>query len=103
MEVESDAVEERGGLVSFLGLPLEKERLEKAIAFSSFDELKRQEERTKFSEAREEEDHKFFRSGKTGHWREVLSEEQAAKLIEAHKDAMTRFGYLDADGKPQGI
>jgi hypothetical protein len=92
-----------GGLVSFLGLPPERERLEKAISFSSFDELKGQEERVKFTEAREEDDHKFFRYGKTGHWRDALSGEQAAKLIDAHRDAMTRFGYLDEKGEPQGI
>jgi hypothetical protein len=90
-------------LVAFLGLPAEPDRLAKAIEFSSFDELKGQEKKSKFKEARGNDDAAFFRGGKIGGWREVLSEAQVAQLIDAHRDAMRRFGYLSDDDEPQGI
>ena len=102
-DMQEKPLETFAGLVSFLGLPVEKERIEKAIAFCSFDELKEQESRTKFSESREEDDHQFFRSGKVGSWREALSKDQVAKVIACHRETMTHFGYLDAEGNPQGI
>lgn len=92
-----------GKLVEFLGLPLESDRLAKAIEFSSFDELKGQESQGKFKEARKDEDTPFFRRGEIGGWREVLNEAQAAQVIESHRDAMRRFGYLSDDDEPQGI
>jgi hypothetical protein len=92
-----------GAMVTFLGLPSEPERLAKAIEFSSFDELKGQESKGKFKEARKKDDTPFFRGGKAGGWREVLNAEQVKTLIEAHGDAMRRFGYLSDDDEPQDI
>jgi hypothetical protein len=92
-----------GAMVTFLGLPSEPERLAKAIEFCSFDELKGQESKGKFKEARKKDDTPFFRDGKTGGWREVLSAEQVKALIEAHRGTMRRFGYLSDDDEPQDI
>jgi hypothetical protein len=36
----------------------------------------------------------FFRQGKAGVWREVLSPSQAASIVEEHETVMRRFGYF---------
>ena len=87
------------GLSKFLGLPQDKERVKRAIKFSAFRELKKQENEGGFSEARPDGKARFFRQGKTGVWRGVLSDEQVARLIDAHGEIMTEFGYLSRDGK----
>ena len=99
-DLHRDPINTVGGLMKFLGLPPDRQRLEKAIRFSSFDQLQSQEAKEKFKEAREEEGSKFFRSGKTGGWQDVLSDQQVQTIIENHKDTMKRFGYLDEESKP---
>ena len=90
-----------GGIVRFLGLPEDRARLERAIAFSSFEELKRQEGAYGFEEARPDRKVRFFRQGKVGTWRKALSEEQAQRLIEAHREVMVELAYLTQDGEPK--
>lgn len=83
-----------GRVVRFLGLPFEEKRLEKAIAFSSFNELKRQEEQYSFREKPCYTEH-FFRKGEAGGWKNVLTVEQVRRVIAVHERVMSRFGYLD--------
>ncbi len=82
-----------GRLIWQLGGEPEPERLKRAIAFSSFDELAGQEAAAGYvaSGARGE---KFFREGRAGQWRERLSAAQAAAIEAAHGAVMRRFGYL---------
>ena len=87
-------------LSRFLGLPEEKARINKAIRFSTFGEMKKQESADGFVEARPDGKAKFFRSGKAGGWRKELSEAQIARIIEAHGEVMTQFGYLNQRGEP---
>jgi hypothetical protein len=89
-----------GGLARFLGLPKDLPRLKKAVRFSSFRELKAQEESRGFVEARPDGTTRFFRSGKAGTWRESLSPEQVERIIAANREVMERFGYLDETGTP---
>lgn len=89
------------GLSKFLGLPDDKERIKRAIKFSSFRELKKQENDSGFVEARPDGKARFFRQGKSGVWRGVLTDAQVAHLIEVHGEVMTEFGYLSRDGKPK--
>ena len=83
----------------FANLPDTKERIKKALKFCDFNVLKKQEkdhgfrEKIPFAES-------FFRKGKVGSWRETLSNEQAQKIIDDHRDTMSRFGYLDGNEKP---
>jgi len=86
-------------IVRFAGLDYEPARLTKALDFSSFGRLQAKERETSFRE-RSPHSKAFFRKGKVGDWRDVLTEEQADLLIEAHKDVMLRFGYLTPEGKP---
>ena len=91
------------GVIDFLQLPVERDRIKKAIDFSSFKELKKQEQDEQFVEGRKDGSAKFFRSGKVGGWRDVLTEEQANHLIEANKEMMIRLGYLSSSGQLRGI
>lgn len=84
-------------LVRFLGLPLEPDRLDKAIRFSAFDELAGQERAGGFVEARPDGRTRFFRVGRVGQGRTVLSTAQRDRLVAALGPVMARFGYR-ADG-----
>lgn len=81
-------------LSQFLGLAEERERILRAIRFSSFRELKRQEETAGFVEANPDGQNRFFRTGEAGSWRQALSEAHVRHLVEAHGEVMSAFGYL---------
>ncbi|GAB6039790.1 sulfotransferase domain-containing protein [Endothiovibrio diazotrophicus] len=83
----------------FLGLPDSAERVAKAIRFSDFRELARQEDEKRFKE-KPHQDVRFFRRGRSGTWREQLDEAQVRRLIADHGEVMRRFGYLDGEGNP---
>lgn len=67
--------------------------MERAIKFSSFKTLKKLEEKHGFKE-RSANAQRFFRAGKAGSWRDVLSAEQIERLVSDHREQMERFGYL---------
>ncbi len=82
-----------GALVQHLGVPLETERLQKAIRFSSFDEVSKQESDGGFAE-NPGKNKTFFTSGKAGVGEAALGADLVAKLKNDHRATMTRFGYL---------
>lgn len=88
-----------GAAAAFLGLPHDAERVQRAVEFSAFEELSRQEAEKGFRE-RPPRIEKFFLNGKTGGWREKLTAEQVSRIITDHGPMMRRFGYLDAEGQP---
>lgn len=90
-----------GALGRFLGLPNDPARLKRAIRFSSFRELKRQEAAGGFVEARPDGKARFFRQGKTGGWRAALDAGQVERVVTAHGEVMAEFGYLAKDGTPK--
>jgi hypothetical protein len=88
-----------GAVVKFLDLPLQQPRLRKAVRFTSFEELSKQEGAERFVEGHKD-GRAFFREGRVGAWRESLSAAQVARIIEAHRPLMRRFGYLDEADQP---
>ncbi len=88
-----------GELVRFLGLPKDMDRLKRAVRFSDFDELRAQEAKTRFIESRPDGKTPFFRDGRAGQWRDVLSPAQVESLIEANRAVMVKMGYLDEAGQ----
>lgn len=82
-----------GALVQHLGLPLDAERLDRAIRFASFDEVKGQEAKDGFTENPGKSE-TFFTSGKAGVWKKALREDLVEKLKSDHRETMKRFGYL---------
>ncbi len=81
----------------FLGLNPPRQRIEKAIRFSSFKTLKKQEEQQGFIE-RSSHSKAFFRAGKRDQWKSQLSEEQVRRIVERHREQMQRFNYV-----PKGL
>ncbi len=75
-------------------VPVDGDRLDRAIEFSSFDQLRSQEDDHGFVEKSRHADH-FFRSGQAGLWREQLAPDIVRLICERHAKVMQRFGYLD--------
>jgi hypothetical protein len=84
-------------LARFLRLAPTDEQLKRAIARSSFAELRRQEEAHGFNERPPTADQQFFRVGRAGQWREILSKKQIGEIYRSHAPAMQRFGYVMPD------
>lgn len=83
----------------FLGLADDEERIAKAVRFSSFEQIRDQEQEKGFNE-RSLHQEIFFRKGQVGEWQNVLSAAQVNKIVESHREMMARFGYLDEQGRP---
>lgn len=82
-----------GALARHLLLDATEQQLDLAIERSSFNELQQQEDEEGYTEKPETAE-RFFRSGKAGEWRSVLTEEQVGAIVKAHHLQMRRFGYL---------
>lgn len=81
-----------GKALEFIGLVPELDRLEKAIRFSSFDELSKQESTSGFAEKSPFAD-KFFASGQSGQWKTKLKDAQIQKVRRNHRKIMKKYGY----------
>ena len=81
------------GVLDHLNLKPPKDVLKRAIKNASFKVLRAQEARHGFVE-RSHLQERFFRKGTAGQWKTVLTEEQVARIVEAHGAQMKRFGYL---------
>jgi hypothetical protein len=82
-----------GGLARHLLLDPTLEQLADAIDRSSFTTLRAQEESEGFQE-RSSQPGRFFREGRAGQWKEVLTKEQVTRIVDDHGPQMARFGYL---------
>lgn len=77
--------------VEAAGWPVDPDKVQKAVDFSRFERLRAQEEEADFRERRGSSP--FFRSGRSGDWRDHLSEAHVARLVACHGEVMRRFGY----------
>jgi len=84
-----------GNLARFLGIDPPRERLQTAIDNSSFKALQRQERQHGFIERSEHS--RFFRQGRPGQWRSVLTKEQIERIVADHREQMERFDYIPKD------
>jgi hypothetical protein len=91
-----------GGLVQFLRLPVGRDRLLRAIEHSSFKSLRKLEEGMGFQE-RSTASKRFFRQGKAGAWRNVLTPAQVQAVVSFHEKQMRRFGYWPVKDWPAGV
>jgi hypothetical protein len=85
--------EEFTRICRFLDLRADTERVTKAVRFTDFDELQRQEQIQGFEE-KPLPTNRFFRTGRAEQWREALSAEQVAAVTQANREEMARFGYV---------
>jgi hypothetical protein len=68
-------------------------QLADAIDRSSFDKLRAQEDVDGFRE-RPRHAGRFFREGRAGQWKDILTAQQIDRIVRDHGEQMTRFGYL---------
>jgi hypothetical protein len=97
-DMKADPIRSFSDVIRFVGLEDDPKRIAKAVDFSRFERLKKQEEESGFSEKAPQAE-SFFRAGVSGSWREVLAGPLAAKLIKDHGSVMKRFGYLTEAGE----
>jgi hypothetical protein len=85
--------------LEFLELKYSNADIKRAIRFSAFNELQKQEKKSGFKE-KAPLSKMFFRKGKVGSWREELVPELTQKIISQHFYIMKKFGYLDQSNNP---
>lgn len=76
-----------------LGRPLDPIALEHALTQTNFTYLQAQEKANGYYGATNGQ---FFNHGSCGHWREILSKDQAHRIETRHAGIMEQLGYLDA-------
>ena len=81
-------------LLGHIGMPVDKARLEKAIRFSSFDEVTKQEATAGFVEGSPNSE-RFFAKGRSGYWKTELDPRIAKRVKRDHRKVMKKHGYLD--------
>ena len=69
------------------------QQIAEAVELSAFDKLRQAENRRDFRE-RSPRAERFFRFGRAGVWRDVLTSAQAQRIVDDHHEQMRRFGYL---------
>jgi len=93
-DLAADPMRHFSRAVAFLGLDHDADAIRRAIDFSAFDELRKQEQAAGFGE-KPNHTARFFRAGKTGDWRDQLTPAQVARIVADHGATMARFGYLE--------
>ncbi len=83
----------------FVGIEPDAEQVDRAIAFSSFEQLKQQEAAHGFSE-RPASSEFFFNSGQVGQGHAVLSNEQIVRITTALGPMMCFYGYEEVVDTP---
>ena len=81
-------------VMRFLGDQPDETRLARAISFSGFATLAAQEASEGYA-ARRDAAAPFFRQGRSGAWRDVLTPSQSDRIVADHGAMMKNFGYLD--------
>ena len=87
-----DPSKEFNKVLTTLGMGIDQGQLNKAIGFSSFSELARQESVSGFRE-RPPHAKQFFRQGVSGQWNHILKRSQVQKIIATHGNVMAKLGY----------
>jgi aryl sulfotransferase len=95
----ADPVRTFTSVCHFTGLSEDDDAIARAIENSRFEALQEQEQKNGFRETFTQ-GRSFFRKGKAGTWREVLTPAQVDRIIKSHHDTMKRFGYIGSDGRP---
>ena len=80
-------------LTGFMRIETTPEAIARAVRHADFEQAAAMEKAAGFKERSPAQD-RFFRSGKAGQWRDVLSPDQVAAVVKAHRTQMERFGYV---------
>ncbi len=80
-------------VAKLLGIPANRQQIQRAIDFASFKRLKAAEQSQGFGE-RSQHSERFFRVGRKNQWIDALSDAQIERVVDAHREQMLRFGYV---------
>lgn len=89
----ADPLDQFGRVARHFGISTDRARIRKAVEFSSFKQLQRLEADHGFVE-RSVHSERFFRSGRSGSWRDKLTPEQVRRIEQDHGAQMKRYSYL---------
>ncbi|WP_071794812.1 sulfotransferase domain-containing protein [Francisella hispaniensis] len=92
-DMVANPIKEFTKAIVFLGMELDQARLEKAVEFSSFENLKKQEQENGFQE-KAPNAKSFFRKGKVSDYLEALTQEQIDQITQDHKEVMLKYGFI---------
>lgn len=90
-DILADPIAKFTGLVEYLGYDVDHDRIKEAVEAVSFKSLQAQEEEFGFQERKHQD--KFFKRGTSGGWKNILTDEQVAKIEKDHGDVMIKHGY----------
>lgn len=88
----SRPIETLGKVMKGLNRPFDQQLIQNAVENHRFERLASQEAHDGFLE-RPRKAHSFFRKGKSGSWKDELSDKQANQITEAHHEVMSQLGY----------
>ena len=91
-DMHSDPHAAFAAVAAFLGLPFDRARIAAAVEATAFPRLQGQEHATGFVE-KPIRATAFFREGRIDGWRQVLTAEQATRIVAAHGAVMKRCNY----------
>ena len=80
-------------IAALVGVKTDRARIERSIRHARFDTLASDERRQGFVEVSDKAQ-RFFRVGRSNQWRNVLSADQIARIVERHREQMKRFRYI---------
>jgi aryl sulfotransferase len=80
-------------ILAFCQVTLDEAKLNKAVDATSFARLQAKEAEGGFRERPAKASAPLFRAGRAGGWRDVLTPQQVAAIVDAHGDMMRRLGY----------
>jgi hypothetical protein len=86
-------IETFSAMANHILMPHSPEQLQQAIGLVSFNRLQQAEKKNGYGD-KPKDGGLFFREGRAGQWREVLTPAQIDRIISDHGEQMARFGYL---------
>jgi hypothetical protein len=92
-DMAADPLNTFATLARFMRIMTTPEAIARAVRHADIREAQRMEQDAGFKERTPAQD-RFFRVGKVGQWRDVLTPEQVAAVVAAHRQQMARFGYV---------
>ena len=93
-DLQADAGAAFARVLKHIGAPPDPERVARAVQFSTFNELRKQEDADGFVE-RSPNSERFFHAGRSGQWRDELAPEAVERIHADHAKVMREYGYLD--------
>jgi hypothetical protein len=93
-EMKNNPVQTFCNAVNFLELNFDRPEIERALKYSAFELLRRQEEESGYKE-RSPYSKRFFRKGEVDSYKTKLNDRQIDRLLDDHGEMMNALGYLD--------